>query len=356
MPSNESSAQNREQLEQEAVAWYARLASGEMSAEERAQFAAWKNLSPGHEKADRKIRKLWQLLPAALTAGEALGGPAAMGARKGSEEGAKIISLETARHQAGKNASDNPGPAKPYAAGIVRRGIGWAAVASLLLAIGLSYFPDYLHHPLADYRTLIGEQNTVHLADGSTVYLNTDTAVDVSLTEHERRIALLQGEAEFEVAHDSTRPFRVIAGRTSTEAVGTRFTVRYADSAGEVTLLEGRVRTIHATDRGNMIIKPGERLAFDEDRLGEVSSADPSIADAWRRGRLVMNFAPLQDVVAEINRYRRGRVILLEPVLAQSKIHVSIELEHIDDWLDALDGALPVRVRHVGNIVLLQGH
>ncbi len=68
-----------------------------------------------------------------------------------------------------------------------------------------------------------------------------------------------------------------------------------------------------------------------------------------------MNFVSLQDVVNEINRYRHGHVHILDSALSQRKIHVAIDIKHIDDWLNALDDSLPVRVRRLGPVVLLQG-
>ena len=275
--------------------------------------------------------------------------------------GADIISLGAARQNAANISFDESKrqhkKSSPYAT-IARWGLGLASAASLLLFICFSHCADYLQHPLADYRTLIGEQTTIHLTDGSSVYLNTDTALDVTLTEKERRIVLLQGEAEFEVAHDSSRPFRVLSGATTTEALGTRFVVRYDDKAGAITLLEGKVRATQTTAAGEFInnvnLRPGERVAFNAHSLGDVQIADLANVDAWRRGRLVMNFVSLKAVVAEINRYRRGRVQLLDEDLADRDIHVTIDTNHIDDWLDALEDTLPVRVRHFGPFVLLQ--
>ncbi|WP_347988656.1 FecR family protein [Methylomonas sp. AM2-LC] len=375
MPNNESNALMRERLEQEAVSWYARMASGDMTTEEQAAFDKWRQLSPAHEKASRKMAKLWDMLELALPVAEHVNQQIdahdteivsefsqAIGFSEQSPHGsANIISLDAARQKAANAAfvesKRQHKKSSPYAT-VARWGLGLASVASLLLFICFSHCADYLHHPLADYRTLIGEQTTLHLADGSSVYLNTDTALDVILTDKERRIVLLQGEAEFEVAHDSSRPFRVISGTTTTEALGTRFVVRYDDKAGTITLLEGKVSATQTTAAGEFInnvnLRPGERVAFNEHSLGDVQIADLSTADAWRRGRLVMNFVSLQDVVAEINRYRRGRVQLLNADLAYRAIHVTIDTKHIDDWLDALEDTLPVRVRHLGPFVLLE--
>ncbi|BBA36690.1 uncharacterized protein sS8_4767 [Methylocaldum marinum] len=350
---NESAAEARERLEQEAVAWYARQMSGEMKADERDHFQEWRALSPAHDEAYRKIAELWQMLEAPLAADR----ERRLAKGKAVEPfNAKITALAFGCTDAKTSRTSRKSVTRKESSR--RRHFGLAAAASLLLAIGFAFFPDYLQHPLADYRTRIGEQTAVRLADGSTAHLNTDTALNVSLDDEERLVALLRGEAEFEVARDSLRPFRVKAGNTVTEALGTRFVVRYDGSRGTVTLLDGKVRTGRVSPNGEFVgavdLKPGERVAFDERTLGEIQAVDPVSADAWRRGRLIMNFVALTDVIAEINRYRRRQVALLNDGLAGREINVAIDIRNIDAWLDALGETLPVRILRVGPIVLLE--
>ena len=316
---NEFSAKMRERQEQEAVAWHTRVTSGDISIDEQVRFEVWRKQNPAHNQAYRKIENLWQLLDTPVRAD---------------------------RHRRRKASR---------LAHFQRWGAGLSVAASLLLMIGLGMFPDYLHEPWADYRSRIGERTTIHLEDGSVAYLNTDTAFDVSWQDNERRVVLFRGEAEFEVAHDSSRPFRVQAGNTVTEALGTRFIVRYTAPAGTVTLLEGKVRSEQTEKQGAFItLHPGERVAFDAQNLGEVSVADISAAEAWRRGRLVMNFVTLKQVVAEINRYHRGKITLLGDALADKEINVAIDLNNIDAWLDTLKDTLPIQIRRAGPFVFLQ--
>lgn len=348
MSINQTSAEMRERLEQEAVNWYSRMASGEMTRAERAAFEAWKQQSPEHEKASRKIERLWQILPAVLVADELTQ------IAPTHQPSATMIDFAAAKQL---HSATLP-PKRWLENRLSRWSMGLATAASLLVAVCITYCGDYLHHPLADYRTLVGEQQAIQLADGSTVYLNTDTAIDVTLTDTERRIELLKGEAEFDVAHDTSRPFRVISGHTTTEALGTKFIVRYAKPEGSVTLLEGKIRTTrqphHGTENDQVILSPGEQIAFNEEALSPIQKPDMNLITAWRRGRLVMNFVTLEAVVAEINRYRSGHVLLLNKDLAKRKVHVALDIDHMDDWINALENTLPLQVRHVGHIVYLQ--
>ncbi|MBD9354409.1 FecR family protein [Methylomonas sp. EbA] len=322
---NEQPSVPRETLQQQAVAWHLRLTSAAADETVLAEFARWRRQGPEHEQAYRDVENLWQQLPQPL-----------------------LADRQRRRELA----------AKRRRAAWARRGLGFAAAASVLLALMNGFYPDYLQHPLADYRTRIGEQTSITLADGSVAHLNTDTAMDVTISGNERRVLLLRGEAEFDVAHDTSKPFRVTAGGTTTEALGTRFVVRYDGQAGSVTLLQGKVRSSQPSAQGahidSVTLQPGQQISFSAEELGSVQTVELQNADAWRRGRLLMNFVPLKQVIAEINRYRRSQIRLLDDKLGEREVNIALDIREIDAWLAALQQTLPVKVVEAGPFVFLQ--
>src|SRR5690606_12218051 len=80
-----------------------------------------------------------------------------------------------------------------------------------------------------------GEVTRVALEDGSTIVLNSNTAVRVRYRSGRRDIQLVRGEATFQVRHDPVRPFIVRAGEVQARAVGTEVAVSRATDAGSVT-------------------------------------------------------------------------------------------------------------------------
>jgi transmembrane sensor len=230
-------------------------------------------------------------------------------------------------------------------------------IAAMITFFAINLFPDYLNFPISDYRTRIGEQKAVTLSDGSVVHLNTDTAINVSFSQNVRNIQLLKGEAEFEVAHDASKPFIVISGGIQTRAIGTRFIVRYDDSEGQVTLLGGKVLVKAGDENYNksiITLNPGEQAAFNKNHLEPLVHLDTKGIDAWKKGRLQMNFVSLDQAITEINRYRRGTVTLLNRRLAEHKINAVIDIKHIDAWLEALEVTLPVKLYRLGPWVIIR--
>jgi transmembrane sensor len=161
------------------------------------------------------------------------------------------------------------------------------------------------------YRTQVGEQRLIVLSDGSRLRLNTDTAVRVRFGPEARRVELQRGEAFFEVAHDTARPFFVQSRDAEVRAVGTRFDVRREADAVKVTLLEGRVEVTR--DGAAATLQPNQQLAVTRQGLSPAVAADAAEVASWTGGRLTFRGLPLGQAVQEVNRYSRRRIILEGP-------------------------------------------
>lgn len=172
------------------------------------------------------------------------------------------------------------------------------------------------------YQTDIGQRLTAHLADGSTVELNTDTRLRVKFTGAERRLELVRGQAFFDVAHDASRPFVVRAGPMQVRALGTRFDVRREGPGAAVTLAQGRVGVRPQTANADAwTLSPGQRL-----RLGPgVAAPRPFAVDVaaetgWLSGQVTFHDVALADAVAEMNRYERAKIVIAPGVPAAVRV------------------------------------
>lgn len=184
--------------------------------------------------------------------------------------------------------------------------------------------------PGQTYRTDVGEQRSIILADGSRMTLNTSTEVRVRLTQAKRSVTVKHGEALFEVAKDTGRPFVVSVADAQVLATGTAFLVSATpprESAGEafaVTLLEGQVIVQGSTGAAHGVLSdpvrmaPGERL-----RVGQSSGTPrqrPAQVDrpqldhllAWQRGFAILDNTPLPDAIADMNRYSKVQIALAD--------------------------------------------
>jgi transmembrane sensor len=186
--------------------------------------------------------------------------------------------------------------------------------------------------------TDVGLLRKVALPDGSVVHLNTDSAVDVRFDAGVRRVRLLRGEAHFSVAKNSTRPFIVNAAGVDVRVVGTVFNVRLRPESVDVLVTEGRVQvgpppgppevetTLARTPQPLSELKAGQKtsvtLAATAPRAVppvDVTSTEIRQALAWQARRLDFDATPLREIVAEINRYNRHKLVVADARLEEQR-------------------------------------
>ena len=196
------------------------------------------------------------------------------------------------------------------------------------------------------YSTGVGQQLTVNLVDGSKAQLNTDSRLRVRFVKGERRLYLERGQAFFEVAHDAARPFVVDAGRAQVRAIGTRFDVRRAGDEVEVTLAQGRVQvTVSGARADGWTLAPGQHIRIDRDAAKPAPSAtDVESATAWTSQRILLRDVPLDQAVAEVNRYSRAKVALGPGAPREAKVNGAFDTGDIEGFAAGASDSLGLRV------------
>ncbi|MDT9597376.1 FecR family protein [Sphingosinicella rhizophila] len=173
------------------------------------------------------------------------------------------------------------------------------------------------------YATGVGEIRRVPLADGSTAAINTASRIDIELADTRRSVRLEQGEAWFQVAKDSNRPFVVEAGRIRAQAVGTAFAVRRHNNGADILVTEGMVEAWAEGADGNRTRLTAGQRAFVADNAAitsapaELASVDRTLA--WRSGRVDFVNDPIAEAAAEFNRYNRRKLVILDPAIGKER-------------------------------------
>jgi transmembrane sensor len=194
----------------------------------------------------------------------------------------------------------------------------------------------------ADHMTGIGERRTVTLPDNSTVELGSYSALSVDYESGERRTRLYRGEGYFDVT-SSNLPFIVEAGNGSVQALGTQFDVKSVDDLVTVTVSERKVR-INVDGRAGLDIDQGQQVSYSRGGVGAVNTVDIDAAIAWRKDRIVFQDVPLRRVLAELQRYRRGRIMLMESSLGDIPVTAVFNTRQADRALQTIAETLPIRV------------
>jgi transmembrane sensor len=180
--------------------------------------------------------------------------------------------------------------------------------------------------PKTVFATGVGETRPLVLDDGSRILLDTQSRLRVVFTAGARDIELLEGQAHFEVAKDTRRPFRVRTGSAEVVAVGTRFDVATLPARTTVTLIEGRVnvRTLPSAAHSEPQVAamvPGQQLGITSDgQLLDQQVVKIENVTAWQRGTIVLDDVPLPDALAAMNRYSATQIVIPAPWLQSRRV------------------------------------
>jgi transmembrane sensor len=301
-------------IDEQAARWAVRLASGVLPGEQQRELERWLQSDLRHRGALVRARAHWSDLD-------------------------RLASLHRPLREAVPAAG---GPRLTR-----RRWLSGAAAAATALAAGLSWLA--LRGRALNYVSGLGEVRRIPLTDGSTVLLNTSSELVVHIDAQQRHLALVRGEALFQVAPDARRPFVVLTEAMAVRAVGTAFDVRLEADRLDVTVTEGTVelRQGPAAHAPAQRLHANERAVVDRGRSVVVRSIAASDAErrlAWRDGLLAFDNDTLAAAAAEINRYNRRQVIVEDAALAAMPIVGRFRTTDIDDFARAAAEALDAQI------------
>jgi transmembrane sensor len=299
------------EIAEQAVKWLVDLQDGPASDSMREAWERWRREDPEHEKAWRHIEALNERLKVAPgpVARRVLGAGTGAGRRRA----IKLLALVA-----------------------VGSGATWvAADPRMLQAWG------------ATHRTNVGERRAFDLEDGTRMVLNTDSAVAVQYDGGSRTIRLLRGEILLTTAPDPSqpaRPFLVSTDHGRLRALGTRFVVRLQPEGTRLSVFEGAVE-LRPVDRPDspVVIPAGQQALMVRDGFQDIGPVVDG-ADAWENGMIVASAMPLGEFLAELSRYRSGR-LSCAPEISRLPVSGTYPLGDTDRVLGALEKALPVTVR-----------
>jgi len=352
---------NSLEIEAAADAWLHRKDLGPWDAATAAAFEQWLAESPRHGVAYLRLEYAWERAERLKALRRPDREVPPLGAR--SSQASACLTPEVApsdherelSHAASRPRETEPTTNPPR---VRRSRIGRWSVAAVLVLTAAAALLWFSRPPGTTYATAVGAVESVPIADGSTITLNTATRVHVALTEDSRNIDLERGEALFEVAHDPSRPFVVRAGDKRVIAVGTKFSVRREGEDIQVVVTEGKVRI--EGDRGVPAARAQLATAGTVARAGDndivltpvsLNTAEESLS--WRRGILVFHDTALADAVAELNRYNAVQITIEDEAVARLPIAGEVRATNVDAFVRIVEQAYHLRAeRGEGTIAL----
>lgn len=299
-----------------AARWLVRLHSGEAGPQDHAACAHWRSQHPAHEQA-------WQRAERMAVKFGAVPPPIAI----------PVLARPQTQHN--------------------NRRAALQTLALLATAVPAAWL-GWRHAPwqvwTADYRSAVGERREITLADGSTILLDTATAINIRFDGLRRQVQLRQGAMLVTTAPDPAlqRPFSVRTAHGQLRALGTRFSVRQNGDAHQpgaihVAVTEGAVEVAReGASHPPLVLAAGRQTVLSADGVQAPQPVDIA-AQGWTQGLLHADGMRLDDFCAELARYRAG-VIRCAPEVAQLRISGVFQLRDTDYALTMLATTLPVQV------------
>ena len=320
MPESGKPEAEMNHIQHEALEWLRRLTSGAVTQADLETFERWRGESAEHRSALAEANLLWDVL------GEV--------ARKA--EPRPTVRQLTA-HRIGRRA---------LLAGATAAGTAY-----------LAFRPPYHLWPavselIAPYHTGTGEQRQVAIGSGVTVEMDTQTSLNAPVVKGQRySLELISGQLAVSVG-SSVSTLVVSAAGGQSSATQAKFNVRYEGTGICVTCSEGVVDISYRSQ--SLTLHSGQQATYNDYGLGPVIAADSSVATAWQRGLLLFRDVPLARVIDEVNRYRHGRIILLNRSLGERRVVAGFRLDQIDAIVDYFRQAFGARINRLpAGVVLL---
>jgi len=312
---------------EKAIDWHLHLHTEETTPADNIAFEAWYQQNPEHLLAYNRLENMW----------------------------GKFSDVDHAAAKAGLEAVLKSGnPTKT----IARHGRSVA----LGLVFLISTYSAMQSQPalvwLAENKTPIGAQRSITLDDGSILMLNTNTALDVEYSNHQRLIKLYQGEVFITVAKDKTRPLIIATQHGTARALGTQFNVRLiedSENSTQVAVVESTVETcttpsllsiplLNSHKKTCITLQAGQGTRYTSNQMETASNINAEAIAGWSTGTLAIDNQPLPMVLAELQRYSMAQITFNENALANMRVSGVLPLSNIKQSLDILSGKLPIQV------------
>lgn len=297
-----SSPFKNEHLLEQALEWFFMLQSEDCTDEDRRYFNLWYRQSEENRAAYVHAERLWSDLDQI-------------------KKEKDIPRLKSARKRG------------------VTRVLGLSALLLMSSALVVVGWMEHSAKTIT-YSTGQGERQAVVLGDGTAVDLNAATRLHVKISLLRRRIELDQGEAIFDVRHESLRGFSVQAGDLAIHDIGTRFNVRRHDDIISVAVLQGAIEI-----EDERLDEGYQRNYRPDTGLSSIQPISAELVEAWKHGRLVFRKSLLKDVIAELERHHPVRIVFADPSIAHRTLSGTFDIDDLELFLASVEKILPIQVQ-----------
>lgn len=194
----------------------------------------------------------------------------------------------------------------------IRKVVAYSASAAAAIALGMIISWQFFTRPLEydaqrlmSFNTEAGQRASVTLPDGTVVKLNSGSTLQYPavFSKNERRVRI-EGEAMFDVAEDTGKPFLVETYAYDVKVLGTRFNILAEEETGEfcTALMEGRVAILDKESIAVASLEPDQIAKVVDGRLETIQSVDVSSQYRWPDGVINCSGLGFEEMMRKFER------------------------------------------------------
>ena len=215
---------------------------------------------------------------------------------------------------------------------------------------------------MSDVEKKSSSKSKLTLPDGTTVYLNTNSYLQygADFNKKNREVSLV-GEAYFDVAQDSIKPFIVRTSKATIKVIGTRFNIKnYENDIWEATLLQGKIEMyLNNRPKDKLQLEPSQKVSIVEENapakykrskegdfkvlISKINQQSSEIAEiAWMDNKLVFFDEPLYKIAKELERSFGITVKIISSQRAEQRYTGSFKNDNLEQILKILNMSNPI--------------
>lgn len=243
----------------------------------------------------------------------------------------------------------------------------YAAVASLILILGLTffYYQDSMKKATEPHYVTVhtdyGQKDSLIIRDGSVIILNSNSTLRYNpktLAEADTKLYLESGEAYFSIVHNPDRTLQVLTDNGIVEDIGTKFNVNTRNGITRVALNEGKVRILKKNQDSDTNTSysahPGELIKFSASQKNiEVNKENLEVYTSWIQNKMVFDDTPFRDIVKKIEDTYGVEIVVRDKELMKRKVSGSIRSPNLKIVLKGLAQTMGLTIKHKGNKILI---
>lgn len=336
---------DNDMLEQ-ASAFSARLASGDMRSGTWLGFADWLERDPAH-------RRLFGAMEELSSALGHLGND--IGRRRVQRVAPGLVEfLEDAERFAAKK--------KRGTIKISARMLAMAAGLLLVVAVPLIHRGG-LNNSSQPWiiETPDSARMTHEFGEGTTLTLGGTSRVSLLAGGSQRQLMLEHGQIHLEVEPGGEVPLQALVDGHVVAVTGTAFSISKRHKGSRVTVFEGEVDVFRKDGDGpspglarSVSLKAGQQLElFGGSPPVDLQTEALRNASSWRDGWLHFENARLEEIVNELEWHMDRRFVIGSDKAAGLPLAGSFNIDRLDTVITALESLLPVEVSESGDLILI---